>query len=125
VLLVVEDNDLSVLTPTRDRRSWESDEVARGFGVPAVDIGDDPWLVRHHALELSRNLPALVNVRTCRALWHQGTGQDGPPEWDRWALVQKQLAALGLAEAAAQIVETETRRAEALWQERLQRRSAI
>ncbi|CAA7618426.1 thiamine pyrophosphate-dependent enzyme [Magnetospirillum sp. UT-4] len=121
VLFVCEDNDLSVLTPTRDRRSWNLAEVARAFGLDAVDIADDPWLVAHHAATLT--LPALINVRTCRVLWHNGTGQDGPPEWDRFAITKARMAELGLA-AEAEAIETEcTTQVEDLWQSRLQTRS--
>lgn len=121
VLFVCEDNDLSVLTPTEVRRKWRLAEVAKSFGLDAVDITDDPWLVAHHAATLK--LPALINVRTCRELWHNGTGQDGPPEWDRFALTQARMAALGLAAEAAAI-ETETQTyVEELWRARLQTRS--
>ena len=120
VLFICEDNDLSVLTPTRDRRTWKIDDVVRAMGIPSIDITDDPWLVRHHAQTFSGNLPAFLNVRTCRGLWHVGTGTDGPPEWDRFALVKAKLDELGLAEKARQIEAEEKRAIENLWDERLQ-----
>ncbi len=124
VLLVCEDNDLSVLTPTVDRRTWELAAVAEGFGLPAVDVADDPWVVAHWTATFAGRLPALVNVRTCRELWHVGTGCDGPPEWDRWALVRETLARLGL-DADADAIEGEAMlEVERLWDERLRTRSA-
>lgn len=124
MLFVCEDNDLSVLTPTRDRRAWKLAEVARGFGMDAVDIADDPWLVAHWAEQFKSRLPALINVRTCRGLWHVGTGNDGPPEWDRFALVKEQLQALGLASQTEKIERDTLDSVEKLWTSRLQTRSA-
>ncbi|RAU20804.1 hypothetical protein CU669_16150 [Paramagnetospirillum kuznetsovii] len=124
ILFVCEDNDLSVLTPTRDRRGWDLAQVARGFGLEAVDIADDPWLVAHWAETLMVRLPALINVRTCRDVWHVGIGSDGAPEWNRFDLVREKLAALGLGEQAARIEAEARDLVEAKWQERLRIRSA-
>ncbi|MBF0332213.1 MAG: hypothetical protein HQL40_01030 [Alphaproteobacteria bacterium] len=123
MLFVCEDNDLSVLTPTRDRRTWRSVEVAKSFGLEAVDIADDPWLVAHWAETLKDRLPALINVRTCRGLWHVGTGSDNNADWDRWALVKNKLSDLGLL-GQAEAIERETiESVEKLWTSRLQTRS--
>ena len=124
VLLVCEDNDLSVLTPTPVRRTWEVATVAESFGIPSVDVTDDPWLIAHWAERFAERLPALINVRTCRELWHVGTGCDGPPEWNRWALVQDTLARLGLARAAQVIEQDVEAEVERLWDERLRTRFA-
>jgi TPP-dependent pyruvate/acetoin dehydrogenase alpha subunit len=125
VLFVCEDNDLSVLTPTKDRRTWRMEEVARSLGLPAVDISDDPWLVFYHAQELKKQLPAYINIRTCRELWHAGSGQDAMAiEWNRWELTKSELQRQGLAPAAERI-EAETKlEVNRLWDERLQMRSA-
>ena len=123
ILFVCDDNDLSVLTPTKDRRTWLLEDVARAFGMRAVDIADDPWLIAHHARLLSKQLPALINVRTCRDVWHVGTGTDGAPEWNRFALTQEALEKTGLGVQAKEISDQERDRVEALWQERLQKRS--
>jgi pyruvate dehydrogenase E1 component alpha subunit len=124
LLFVCEDNDLSVLTPIAERRSWEVVDVARGFGMEAVDIADDPWLIGHWVDQLKHRLPALINIRTCRSLWHVGTGQDGPPEWDRMALVHETISRLGLAQQAERIDQETKQFVEDLWQERLRKRSA-
>jgi len=124
VLFICEDNDLSVLTPTSERRSWKIDDIVRSMGIPSVDIADDPWLVRHHVQQFSGQLPALLNIRTCRGLWHVGTGNDGPSEWNRFALVKEKLNELGFSEQAKQI-ESETKQfIENLWTERSQIQSA-
>ena len=97
VLFICEDNDLSILTPVATRRSWSPVDVARGVGMEALDITDDPWLIAHHVSALATRLPAFVNIRTVRVLWHAGTGQDGAPEWDRYELVKDEMARLGCA----------------------------
>lgn len=121
VLFVCEDNDLSILTRTPVRRSWTLCGLARGLGLPAVDITDDPWLIAHHVRELSRQLPALINIRTCRGLWHAGSGCDGPPEWDRFSLIKHTMRTLGL-ERDARAIESDTERTvQDLWAGQLQK----
>jgi acetoin:2,6-dichlorophenolindophenol oxidoreductase subunit alpha len=121
VLFVCEDNDLSILTPTRVRRNWTLCGLAGGLGLPAVDISDDPWLITHHVRALAAQLPALLNIRTCRGLWHAGTGCDGAPEWDRFALIKQTLHDLGL-EAQVKAIESETERTvQGLWAEQLRK----
>jgi len=124
ILFVCDDNDLSVLTPTASRRTWLLEDVAKAFGMPAVDITDDPWLVRHHAARLSGQLPALMNVRTCRNIWHVGTGSDGAPEWDRHALIKRTMRDIGLEREAIEIEKSKQLAVESLWKERLQIKSA-
>jgi acetoin:2,6-dichlorophenolindophenol oxidoreductase subunit alpha len=115
ILFVCEDNDLSILTRVAVRRSWSPVDVARGVGMDAIDIADDPWLIAHHARELATRLPAFINIRTVRVLWHAGTGQDGPPEWDRYELVPHELARLGLNDNFRQIEADAAAWANALW----------
>ncbi len=119
VLFVCEDNDLSILTPTPVRRSWTICSMAQGLGIPAVDITDDPWLIAHHVKEFTARLPACLNIRTCRMLWHAGTGCDGPPEWNRFDLIKATMKELGLEQQTTRI-ETETERiVKELWERQL------
>ena len=119
ILFVCEDNDLSVLTPISVRRSWQVADVARSFGLEAIEITDDPWLVAHWAKQL-QGQPALMNVHTCRDTWHVGTGNDGPPEWNRFQLTRETMAALGLGREAQQIENDVTVEIEELWSQQLQ-----
>lgn len=121
VLFVCEDNDLSILTRTAVRRSWTICGLAQGLGLPAVDITDDPWLIAHHVKTLAAQLPALINIRTCRGLWHAGTGCDGPPEWDRFALIKETLSGLGLAAEMAAIESESERTVKDLWEKQLRK----
>lgn len=119
VLFVCEDNDLSILTPTDVRRNWEIADVAAALKMPAVDITDDPWLIAFQTKELVKNLPAFINCRTCRHLWHAGAGIDGPPEWDRLALLKETLMALGID---YKDTENQTKLyVENLWEKQLQK----
>ena len=122
VLFVCVDNNLSILTPIADRRSWEVTKVANAFGIPAVDCADDPWAVLHHAGTLTRQLPALINCRVCRGYWHAGIGIDGPPEWDRYERVRQALIRQGLGRQIETIVQTVRIEMEQLWGHSLSRR---
>ena len=121
VLVVCEDNDRSILTPVATRRSWSMVDVARSLGMAAVDIADDPWLIAHYVEVLSDDLPAFINVRTVRHLWHSGTGTDGPPEWDRFQLIGEKLGDIGLAAQAKDIDERARGSVKKLWTEQLQK----
>jgi len=95
VLFICVDNDLSILTPMHVRRKWNITDVARAFGMPAVDVADSPWAIISQLDSLTPNLPALINCRVCRGHWHVGIGVDGAPEWDRFSMVKQELIQLG------------------------------
>ena len=119
ILFVCEDNNLSVLTPTSIRRNWQLTDVAASFGLKAIEIADDPWLVAHWAKQLERQ-PALMNIHTCRDTWHVGTGNDGPPDWDRFQLTRETMIKIGLGQKAQEIEDEVTLNIEELWSQRLQ-----
>ena len=118
VLFVCYDNNLSILTEISIRRSWSMVDEAKAKGMPAIDITDDPWLVMHYANKFKNDLPAFINVRTCRELWHAGTGCDGPPEWNRYKLVKKEMATLGLEKEVETIEKTTQEYIDSIWNER-------
>ena len=103
VLFVCEDNDLSILTRVSTRRSWSIVDVAQSLGIKGIDITDDPWLIAHHVKLLLRDLPAFINIRTCRHRWHAGTGSDGEPEWNRFEMIKDTLKKLGLSQEISTI----------------------
>ncbi len=119
VLFVCEDNDLAILTHVATRRSWSMVDVARSLGMVAVDITDDPWLIAHSVAVFLDQLPAFINIRTCRHLWHAGTGVDGAPAWQRFELFKDELRELGLATEARAIEAEARRRVEQTWQAQL------
>ena len=119
ILFVCFDNNLSILTEVKVRRNWKIAEVARGFGMDTVDVADDPWVIMHHIQKLQRKLPALINIHTVRHLWHTGTGVDGPPEWDRYTIVKKELRRLGYEGDVLRIEKAAEVAAATLWKRAL------
>ena len=97
ILFVCDDNDLSVLTKTKDRRKWKLVELAKSFGLNAYDIIDDPLTIYQTVKSLSSKLPALINIRTCREYWHEGAGKDKESKnfWNRYKIVRDQLSEIG------------------------------
>ena len=90
--LVVEDNNLSILTEKKVRRSWNIHEVAQGFGVKSFDVIDDPndidfCLSDNDAFKE----PILLNINTIRKYWHAGAGIDDPNVFDRYEDEMKDL----------------------------------
>ena len=117
ILFICEDNNLSILTEVAVRRTWNPCELARSFGMPALDITDDPWLIAHHARHfIQSRRPAFINIRTVRVLWHAGTGSDGEPEWDRYQLVINKLIDMGLGEKIRAIEIKNKEQVDKLWQ---------
>lgn len=111
VLFICEDNDLSILTPVSTRRNWSLVDVCQAYRMEAVDITDDPWLIGHYVKTLT--LPALINIRTCRGIWHAGTGKDDEPEWNRFELIKERLSKLNIDYSG--IEEEEKENMEQLW----------
>lgn len=90
ILFVIEDNNLSVLTEKRVRRSWEISQVARGFGLITCDAVDDPELL-YKVLPSINRWPALINVPTTRLCWHAGAGVDDQNAFDRHRKVSSEF----------------------------------
>lgn len=121
ILFICDDNNLSVLTPIKDRRTWEITDVAKSFGIKnAVDIADDPWNIYYWSKKFKNNLPALINIRTCRNTWHVGTGTDGRPEWDRYEITKKKLSRILSEKQINEIINKEKNWARKLVKKRLQ-----
>ena len=119
ILFVCEDNNLSILTKIEVRRNWKTVDVAKAFGLEAVEIADDPWVIMHYVKQLLPKLPAFMNVHTVRHLWHAGTGKDSEPEWSRSELTKQELARIGLEEEAKEIEEKAKVYIDGLWEKQL------
>lgn len=115
ILYVCEDNNLSILTPVKVRRSWNVYDVANAMGLRTASIEDKPELIFNTVKELIDKLPAFINVTTCRHLWHVGCGNDGPPKCDRLNEIRS------IVPQASEIEETIKSYVENIWQERLQK----
>ena len=114
-LFVCEDNNLSILTKVEARRNWKTSNVARSFGLESIDITDDPWIIMYYAKEFDKKLPAFMNIHVARAVWHAGTGNDGPPEWDRFSLIREELERLELKKESDEIEAREKNEISELW----------
>jgi pyruvate dehydrogenase E1 component alpha subunit len=123
ILFICDDNDLSVLTPTKDRRSWNISEIAKSFGIKSMDITDDPLTIYKSINSLKSNLPALLNIRTCREFWHEGAGKDKPGKnsWNRYKIFKKKLIDLGLEKFVTQTEIKNKKWSEKLWQKQLRK----
>lgn len=115
LLFVCTDNDLSILTEKKVRRTWEITDVARGFGMEAYDISDCPWTILSLLKQWTGNGPLLLNCRVCRERWHSGIGIDGDREWKRNEIVRDQLCGLGYASEVCDIETIAQKEMEALW----------
>lgn len=115
VLFVCIDNNLSILTKIEERRSWNITDIAKSFGMPAIDIADDPWALLSKITEMTQTLPAFLNCYVCRGYWHVGVGIDGLPEWDRFNMVKDDLIRLGLGKSVREIEKKNQSKMEKLW----------
>ena len=122
ILFVCMDNNLSILTEVKVRRYYRMVDTARAVGMAAEEITDDPWLIMHYAKAFGYILPAFLNIHTVRHLWHSGTGTDGPPEWDRFAMIREELTRLGLDTRAKEIEERVKNDVDAMWASEFERR---
>ena len=117
ILFVCMDNNLSILTEVKVRRSWTMVNTAKARGMPAYDITNDPWLIMRHIEKVKNNLPAFLNIHYCRELWHGGTGCDGPPKWDRYGMVKTELITLGYDSEVQDIENSVAHYVENLWED--------
>lgn len=117
LLFICMDNNLSILTEVKVRRSWKMVDDAKAKGMPAYDIPDDPWLIMDHVNKVKNNLPAFLNIHYCRELWHEGIGSDGQPEWNRYDLVKTELITLGYGSELKNIENSVAHYIENLWED--------
>ncbi|MBU3923833.1 MAG: hypothetical protein KJ592_02865 [Nanoarchaeota archaeon] len=122
ILFICEDNDLSILTKKQVRRNWELTDALKAIGMPTANIPDDPELITPYIKEFINKLPAFINCKTCRHLWHVGTGQDGTPQTDRLEEYKQKLLEIGYElEQLQEIEKQKLTEAEVLWRKHLQR----
>ena len=62
ILFIVEDNNLSILTEKKVRRSWEMHKVSSAFGVESYDISDDPYEIKEHLKNPFKNPCYLISI---------------------------------------------------------------
>ena len=119
VLFVCSDNNLSILTKVEKRRNWSTENVAKALEMESIEITDDPWIIMRAFNALKNKLPAYFNIYTCRHLWHGGARCDGPPEWNRFELIKKELDTIGLCVKAGKIELDAKAQMNGVWNRRL------
>jgi len=77
ILFVVEDNNLSILTEKKIRRSWQINDVSSAMGIESYNISDKPEDIANALDGWKFDRPKLINVNTERMFWHCGAGTDG------------------------------------------------
>ena len=63
ILFVVEDNNLSILTEKKVRRSWHMHDVAKSFKMKAYNISDNPLSIKKYENFFFKE-PMLLNINT-------------------------------------------------------------
>lgn len=79
ILFIIEDNNLSILTKKKVRRSWEIQDVSRSMGIQSENITDNPTDIFLALEGYNFNRPMVLNINTVRMFWHSGAGTDGTP----------------------------------------------
>jgi TPP-dependent pyruvate/acetoin dehydrogenase alpha subunit len=115
LLLICEDNNLSILTPKSVRRDWEVSEVARAYGAKSFDIDDDPKAIWDTLSNWDLKEVFVINVRTTRHYWHAGSGQDELPKVDRLYELKESLKLKGLTNELTQIEDDIDSEVTSLW----------
>jgi TPP-dependent pyruvate/acetoin dehydrogenase alpha subunit len=115
ILFVVEDNNLSILTEKKVRRTWDIHDVARGFGMKAFNIPDSPETIREH-LDGVFTSPLLLNINTIRKYWHSGAGIDDDDVFDRYEYEMNRV------DNGKEMHEKYKQNVEKLWKNQLEKR---
>lgn len=82
IVIVIEDNNLSILTKKKVRRNWDMHEVGKAFKIESYDIDDNPRNIYSLKNKFFKK-PLLLNINTTRIFWHAGAGQDDLNAFDR------------------------------------------
>lgn len=96
ILFIIEDNDLSLLTTKKERRSWDICKVANSFGLLSrkdtfLSLSDKLKSLKKDIKKVNNNNPLLINFDVYRHFWHAGSGNDGPPKYDYISTIEEQL----------------------------------
>lgn len=115
ILIVVEDNNLSILTEKKVRRNWEMSQVAKAFKMNGFDLDDNPKNIYKYSKYFFKR-PCLLNINTNRIYWHAGAGKDSERTFDRYRFEKKKLG------SAAKLIDLKTKKLiKDLWQKRLEK----
>lgn len=88
ILFICEDNDLSILTDKKTRRSWNINKIAQSFQLATCHLlkfEKFNQIIKDlkEGIKMSLDgLPSFITFDVCRHYWHAGAGKDGPPKYD-------------------------------------------
>ena len=90
LLVIVEDNNYSILTEKKVRRNWEMKDVAKAFKMKGFNCDDNPINIYKYSKFFFKQ-PCLLNINTNRIYWHAGAGKDSENTFDRYKSEKKIL----------------------------------
>jgi len=91
-------------------------EVARGFGMEAHDLPDNPYEIAMYLKLGVFEKPMLLNINTIRKYWHAGAGIDDVDVFDRY---EHEMGQLG--DEGKKIHEQNKKLVTELWQRQLEK----
>lgn len=115
LLVIIEDNNLSILTEKKIRRNWKVEDVARSFKLRAYSVNDKPLDILKYS-KYFFNGPCLLNIFTHRIYWHAGAGKDSETTFDRYKNEKKLLG-----KSASEFDEKIKKKMKDLWEKHLEK----
>lgn len=115
LLVIIEDNNLSILTEKKIRRNWKVEDVARSFKLRAYSVNDKPLNILKYS-KYFFNGPCLLNIFTHRIYWHAGAGKDSETTFDRYKNEKKLLG-----KSASEFDEKIKKKMKDLWKKHLEK----
>ena len=115
LLVIIEDNNFSILTEKNVRRNWEIQDVAKAFKMKGFNLDDNPKNIYKYSKYFFKE-PCLLNINTNRIYWHSGAGKDSEKTFDRYKFEKKKLG------YPADLIDFETKKLiKKLWQKHLEK----
>ena len=115
LLVIVEDNNYSILTEKKVRRNWEMSDVAKAFKIKGFNCDDNPMNIIKYSKYFFKQ-PCLLNINTNRIYWHAGAGKDSEKTFDRFKSEKKILG------ASADLIDHKTKKLiKNLWKKHLEK----
>ena len=115
ILVVVEDNNYSILTEKKVRRNWNMSNVAKAFKMKGFNINDNPLNISKYSKYFFKK-PCLLNINTNRIYWHSGGGKDSEKTFDRYKSEKKILG------TRANLIDDNTKKLiKRLWKKHLEK----
>ena len=115
LLVIIEDNNFSILTEKKIRRNWEMQDVAKAFKMKGFNLDDNPKNIYKYSKYFFKE-PCLLNINTNRIYWHSGAGKDSEKTFDRYKFEKKKLG------HPADLIDFKTKKLiKTLWQKHLEK----